>query len=56
MKKKILWIWALLLTFSVSIDARWKNGSIYRDPQLEYMLLKFLSPLYKAAGLNADLI
>lgn len=36
--------------------SEWKQGHIYRDPQLENFLLKLLQPLYKAAGLNPSLV
>ena len=36
--------------------AQWKQGHIYRDPQLENFLLKLLQPLYKEAGLNPALV
>lgn len=42
---------------SVTADAaEWKQGHIYRDPQLENFLLKLLQPLYTAAGLNPSLV
>jgi predicted Zn-dependent protease len=36
--------------------AQWKQGHIYRDPQLENFLLKLLQPLYTAAALNPSLV
>lgn len=36
--------------------AQWKQGHIYRDPQLENFLLKLLQPLYTAASLNSSLV
>jgi predicted Zn-dependent protease len=61
MLKRIIFVATFLV---VSIDflgikadtAEWKQGHIYRDPQLENFLLKLLQPLYKAAGLNPTLV
>lgn len=42
---------------AVHADAsQWKQGHIYRDPQLENFLLKLLQPLYTVASLNPSLV
>ncbi len=60
----IKYLFALILSVFLQLDtsalsantAQWKQGHIYRDPQLENFLLKILQPLYKAAELNPTLV
>lgn len=61
MKYKVFkWFLSVICLFAINnVNAetsQWKQGAIYRDPQIESFLLNILQPLYREASLNPTLV
>lgn len=55
--RKVSIVLAVFFVFGSTSNAEmWKKGQLVRDAQVEWMLLKYLMPIYEVAGLDQKLV